>query len=121
MDEREREHVVRAWIDAVNRGDQDKADALVTDSVSVIGPRGTSSGRDVVAAWVQYTQIRMTPVTVWVDGDRVTVEAISTWQAEGGEPGERTDPETITVIFTVEDGRISSLERTDTPRRTGTG
>jgi hypothetical protein len=121
MDEKKREHVVRAWIDAVNGGDLDRADTLVTDSVSVIGPRSINSGHDVVAAWIRYTQIRMTPVATWIDDDQVTVEAISTWQVEGGEIGERTEPESITVIFTVDDGRISGIERTDTPRRTGTG
>jgi hypothetical protein len=115
------EELVRAWINAVNAGDPDQADTLVSDSVSVIGPRSTTSGRDVVAAWIQYTQIRMTPVSVWTDEDRVIVEAISTWQLDGGAPGERTPPETITIVFTVHDAEITRIERTDTPRRTGTG
>jgi hypothetical protein len=117
----DREFIVRAWISAVNAADPDQADTLVSDTVSVIGPRSATSGRDVVAAWIQYTQIRMTPVSVWTDEDRVIVEAISTWQLDGGAPGERTPPETITIVFTVNDVQITRIERTDTPRRTGTG
>jgi ketosteroid isomerase-like protein len=105
------EQIVRDWIAVVNAGDTANVDHLLTDSVSIIGPRGVARGREVVADWTRHTGIRMTIRDVSVDGDRVTVFAEGTWLVEGGAPDERTPPARITMRFTVSDGRIASIER----------
>ncbi len=102
------EQVVRAWIDAVNAGNVDEAGTFVTEDVAIVGPRGTTSGREAVADWIGHTGIQLEPVSVRADGSRVTVDAEGTWRT--GE-GERTPPATIAMAFEVEDGRIASIER----------
>jgi ketosteroid isomerase-like protein len=47
--------VVEAWIDAVNEGDVERAGTLVADDVSIIGPRGTTGGREAVRGWIGHT------------------------------------------------------------------
>lgn len=103
--------IVRAWIAEVNDGRLATAGEFVADSVEIIGPRGTTSGRDAVAGWIRHTGIRMTPVAVDVEDNRVVVDASATWRTEGGSPEERTIPATITMELTVVDGRITSIRR----------
>lgn len=103
--------IVRAWIAEVNDGRLATAGEFVADSVEIIGPRGATSGRDAVAGWIRHTGIRMTPVAVDVEDNRVVVDASATWRTEGGSPEERTIPATITMELTVVDGRITSIRR----------
>jgi len=108
---RQPELVVREWIEAANAGDVDLAGTFVTYDVSIVGPRGTTSGRDVVAGWIRHTGIRMEPFSVSVEGSRVVVEAEGTWRAGEGSTEKRTPPATITMEFVVDDGRIASIQR----------
>ena len=103
--------VVRAWIDAVNAADMESADSLVADTVSITGPRGSTTGREAVSGWVRHTQIRMTVVETRIDGDRVIAEAAATWLVDGSQTGERTLPVTIFMAFRLRDGRIVTIQQ----------
>jgi ketosteroid isomerase-like protein len=63
--------VVRDWIDAVNAADMEGADRLVADTVSIVGPRGSTSGRNAVSGWIHHTQIRMSATVIRLEGNRV--------------------------------------------------
>lgn len=110
--------VVRAWIDAVNAADMGKVDRLVADTVSIVGPRGSTTGREAVSGWVHHTQIRMTVADTWIEGDRVIARVSATCQVDGGQPGERTPPATIFMAFTVHEGRITTIQRLHSPEDT---
>lgn len=111
----ESSQVVRAWINAVNAADMEGADRLVADTVSIIGPRGSTNGREAVSGWVHHTQIRMTVVDIRIEGDRVIAGVSVTWQVDEGEAGERTPPATIFMAFTVHEGRITTIQRLHSP------
>jgi hypothetical protein len=104
---------VEAWIAAVNAGDTERAGELVTDDVAINGPRGTATGREIVAEWIRHTGIRITARDVRGDGEShcVTVEGDGTWRVEGGAPEERTTSAPISMRLKVLDGRIASIER----------
>ena len=110
--------IVQAWIDAVNAADMGKVAHLVADTVSIIGPRGSTSGRKAVAGWVHHTQIRMTVVDTRIEGDRLIAGVSATWQVDGGRPGERTPPEMMFMAFTVHEGRITAIQRLHSPEET---
>jgi hypothetical protein len=103
--------VVQEWIEAVNAGDLAHAGALVSDSVEIVGPRGSTSGRDAVSAWVRHTGIRMATGIFRAEGDRVIVDARSTWQLDGGDMDHRTPEATIVMMFLVAKGKITTIER----------
>ena len=100
--------VVRAWHDAVNRGDADGLVALSRDDIEIGGPRGTAVGSAVLRDWVGRAGIHLEPRRWFARRGNVVVEQIATWRtAEGGV----TEPATIASSFQVEEGLVSRMVR----------
>src|SRR3712207_7719526 len=52
---------VRAWHEAVNRGDVDALLALSDDEIEIGGPRGSARGSAVLRDWLERAGIRLEP------------------------------------------------------------
>ena len=100
--------VVRAWHDAVNRGDADGLVALSRDDIEIGGPRGTASGSAILRDWLDRAGIRLEPRR-WFSGSNIlVVEQAATWRTpEGG----LTDPGIIASSFQVDKGLVSRMVR----------
>ncbi len=100
---RERFEVVRAWHDAVNRGDAGALVALSDADIEVGGPRGSAHGHAVLRDWLERAGIQLEPRRWFFSPADLVVEQVVTWR---GPDGAVTDPQIIASSFTVEDGRV---------------
>jgi hypothetical protein len=105
---RDRFDVVRAWHDAVNRGDADALVALCDDDIEVGGPRGSARGHAILRDWLDRAGIQLKPQRWFASPAELVVEQVATWR---GPDGAVTDPEIIASSFTVEDGRVMRTVR----------
>jgi hypothetical protein len=100
--------VVRAWHDAVNRGDVDELVALSREDIEIGGPRGSASGSAVLRDWLDRAGIRLEPRRWFASSDLLVVEQVATWRTtEGGV----TDPVTIASAFRVENRLVRRMIR----------
>jgi hypothetical protein len=100
---RNRLEVVRAWHNAVNRGDVDALVALSDDDIEVGGPRGSARGHTILRDWLDRAGIQLAPVRWFASPAELVVEQVATWRGPEGAP---TDPQIIASAFTVENGRV---------------
>jgi len=100
---RDQVEVVRAWHEAVNRGDADTLVALSDDEIEVGGPRGSARGHAILRDWLDRTGIQLEPRRWFASPSGLVVEQFATWR---GPDGAVTDPQLIASSFTVEDGRV---------------
>ncbi len=100
--------VVRAWLDAVNRGDAEALVALSDDDIEVGGPRGSTRGHAILRDWLERAGIQLEPRRWFASPAELVVEQVATWQ---GPDGAVTDPQIIASSFTVEDGRVTRTVR----------
>jgi hypothetical protein len=107
---RDRFEIVRAWHEAVNRGDADAVVALCDDDVEVGGPRGSARGSAVLRDWLGRAGIRLEPRRWFGSPAGLVVEQVAVWR---GPDGEFTDPAMIASSFTVEEGRVKRTVRYD--------
>jgi hypothetical protein len=105
---RDRFETVRAWHDAVNRGDADWLVALSDDEIEVGGPRGTARGSAVLRDWLGRAGIRLEPRRWFASPTELVVEQVATWRSADGAV---TEPEIIASSFTVEGGRVMRTVR----------
>ena len=99
---------MRAWHEAVNRGDADALVALTDDEIEVGGPRGSARGSAVLRDWLSRTGIQLEPRRWFASPAELVVEQVATWR---GPDGAVTDPQTIASSFAVEDGRVMRTVR----------
>jgi hypothetical protein len=119
-DESAHEDVVRRWCAAVTGRDLATVRGLVTESVEFHGPRGVGSGADLVVAWVEHSGIRIKPLLLRDDGDKVVAECEATWpDADPEAAAARTPPMAMVLEFGLVDGRISFIRRFDRPSKDG--
>jgi ketosteroid isomerase-like protein len=100
---RDRLEVVRAWHDAVNRGDADALVALSADDIEVGGPRGSARGHAILRDWLERAGIQLQPRRWFASPAEVVVEQAATWR---GPDGAVTDQEIIASSFAIEGGRV---------------
>ena len=101
--------VIRAWHTALNDGDVERLVALSTDDVEVGGPRGSSSGAQVLRECVDRAGIRLEPRRVFQRGETLVVEQDAEWRAEG--TGEVTAQQIAASVVVVRYGRVASVIR----------
>ena len=100
------EDVIAAWHDAVNSGDRERAAALVTDPVTVLGPKGAGPiSPDEFAEWVVRSGIKLVPRD-WhpVDEHCMVVAQDATWP---GSP----EPARVATVFRLRDGKVAAALR----------
>ena len=105
---RDRWEVVRAWHEAVNRGDADTLVTLSDDEIEVGGPRGSARGHAILRDWLDRAGIQLEPRRWIASPAELVVEQAATWQ---GPDGAVTDPQIIASSFTVEDGKVMRTVR----------
>ena len=105
---RDRLEILRAWHEAVNRGDADALEALSDADIEVGGPRGTARGSAVLRDWLARTGIQLEPRRWFASSSELVVEQVATWQTPDGTV---TDPQTIASSFVVGDGLVRRVIR----------
>jgi SnoaL-like domain len=105
---RDRLEIVRAWHEAVNRGDADALVALSNDDIEVGGPRGSARGSAVLRDWLGRAGIRLEPRRWFASPSELVVEQVATWQSVESTV---TDPEFIASSFIVENGLVRRTVR----------
>ncbi len=103
--------IVQKWHDALNRGDVDRMVALVHQDVVVGGPRGKTSGIQVVRQWFGRANVRLVPLTYFGTGQTIVVEEKGEWIDPAN--GQVTGSQTVATLFTVEGNLITSIVRHD--------
>lgn len=101
--------VVQAWHEALNRGDLEGMAALVTDDVVLQGPRGSTSGAQVVREWFGRAHVRMIPLAYYAREQKVVVEADGEWLDPAS--GEIAGRQRVATYFIVSGERISHIIR----------
>jgi hypothetical protein len=107
---RDRLEIVRAWHEAVNRGDADAAVALSHDDIEVGGPRGSARGRALLCDWLARAGIQLEPRRWFASSTDLVVEQLAIWRSPDGT---FTDPQTIATLFSVESGLVTRTVRFD--------
>jgi hypothetical protein len=101
--------IVRAWHEALNRGDADAIVALSHEDIEVGGPRGTGHGSALLRDWVARAGIQLEPLRWFPRGGDVVVEERARWQSP--DSGKLGEPITLASAFHVADGRVRSVIR----------
>lgn len=103
--------VVLAWLAAVNAADVEAALAHTTPDVVIVGPRGTSRGREVLRAWLGHAGATFATRAAYARGDAVVVAQHGTWRdpATGAVRGEAA----VATRFRIADGQVAELQRYD--------
>jgi ketosteroid isomerase-like protein len=108
--------VLAVWHAAVNAGDVEAAVACCDEQVAVRGPRGVGHGHDLVRGWLVRSGIRLEPEEDLVERDgRFVVRESARWTAASAPAGAPTEPTTTWCVFTVADGKVTSIARFETP------
>ncbi len=105
---RDRFEVVRAWHEAVNRGNADALVALCHNDIEVGGPRGSARGSTVLRDWLGRAGIQLEPRRWFASPGELVVEQVASWR---GPDGAVTNPEIVAASFRVEDGQVSRTIR----------
>jgi ketosteroid isomerase-like protein len=108
MVERSEVEIVTAWLAAVNAGDADAALALTSADVTIVGPRGTSRGHDVLRAWLGNAGATFATRAAYARATAVVVTQHGVWRDEAGAVRGEAD---VATRFRVEEGRVAELAR----------
>lgn len=111
MTSRPAANVVHDWLAAVNAGDADAALALTSPEVTIIGPRGTARGHEVLRAWLGHASATFFTRSTYALGDNVVVAQHGVWR--DAVTGAFVDEAEVATRFRVEAGHIGELERYD--------
>ncbi|MGH3332404.1 MAG: nuclear transport factor 2 family protein [Nocardioidaceae bacterium] len=103
------------WHEAVNAGDVEAAVACCAEDVAVQGPRGVGHGHDLVRGWLTRSGIRLEPQEELVEGDgRFVVREVARWTTANAPGGAPLEPTETWCMFTVADGKVTSIARFET-------
>ena len=100
--------VVSAFHTHLNARAVDDLLKLAVDDVKVGGPRGTGTGRALLAEWVNRASITLTPQRWFRSDDTVVVEQRATWHNDAGE---ENGSQVVATVFGFTDGKIASIAR----------
>lgn len=100
-------NVVNLFHEYLNAGKIDSVLELVTDHVTIGGPRGQGvSGKHVVEEWFGRAQITMKPLRWFAREDIIIVEQDATWHTENN-----PEPVRVATVFTITNNLISGIVR----------
>ncbi|MGH3906692.1 MAG: nuclear transport factor 2 family protein [Pseudonocardiaceae bacterium] len=103
--------VVEEWLDAVNRGDGQRAEDLSTEDVEIVGPRGSVRGRQVLSEWMTRAGFSAEALRWFCGADGgVVVEQNARWT---GETGAERGRAVVASQFIVEGARVARYARHD--------
>lgn len=102
---------VQAWHHALNNGDLERLVSLVASDVKIGGPRGTTSGAEVVRDWFGRANVHFIPLQWFARENTVVAEQRGEWLDETGAV---TGTAIVATLFTVAGDVISEIHRFDT-------
>jgi ketosteroid isomerase-like protein len=102
-------NIVHKWPTALNNGDADQLVALAHQDVEVGGPRGTTSGRQVIGEWFGRANVRLNPRRFYNRKGTVVVEELGEWLSP--DTGQVIDSQDVATLFIISDGLISRIMR----------
>ena len=103
--------IVHAWLAAVNAGDADAALAVTSPEVSIVGPRGTARGHEVLRAWLGHAGATFATRAVYASGGHVVVAQHGVWR--DAETGAVKGQAEVATRFRVCGGKVAEMERHD--------
>ena len=104
------------WHAAVNAGDIEGAVACCDKNVAVASPRGAGHGHDLMSGWLTRSGIRLEPQEDLVETDgRFVVREVARWTTANAPDGAPLEPTETWCVFTVADGKLTSVARFETP------
>jgi ketosteroid isomerase-like protein len=101
--------IVHQWHTALNNGDINQLVALVHQDVEVGGPRGTTSGAEVVREWFGRANVHLNPKGFFNRKNIVVVEELGEWLSP--DTGQVIDSQVVATLFVVNDGLIARIMR----------
>lgn len=102
---------VRAWHEALNGGETERLLTLSHPEIEIGGPRGAGKGSVLLLAWVERANVTLQPLRYFEGDETVVAEEAAEWSFPGtDEPRSRS---TVTSVFTVADGVVTSVIRHD--------
>jgi hypothetical protein len=104
--------IVQQWHTALDRAEVEQLMTLVHPQVEIGGPRGMTSGAEVVRAWVGRANVRLLPQRWFARDHRVVVEEFGEWLSP--DTGEVTGSQLVASAFRVDGGLITRIVRHDT-------
>jgi hypothetical protein len=104
-------HIVQDWHTALNSGDTERLVALVHPDVEVGGPRGRTSGAQVMREWTGRANVQLHPLRYFQRGQTVVVEEQGEWLAP--ETGQVVGNQVVATVFTVSSALITRVVRHD--------
>jgi len=102
---------VALWLAAVNAGDAEAALARTAPGVTIVGPRGTSRGHEVLRAWMGHAGAAFDTRATFAGGDAVVVAQHGVWRDL--QTGAVTGEADVATRFRVEAGQVAELQRYD--------
>jgi ketosteroid isomerase-like protein len=107
--------VLEQWHDAVNAGDVAAALTWCAEDVAVQGPRGVGHGLELMRGWLTRSGIRLEPQEPLTESDgRFVVREVARWTTANAPDGAPLEPTETWCVFTVADGKLSSVARFET-------
>jgi len=104
--------VVRAWHDALNRGEIDFLASLLHDDVEFGGPRGSGHGAEKVRDWARRAGITLEPLRWFQRDEDVVVAQQARWRDP--ETGVLGSPIDAASTFRIRDGLVQRVVRYET-------
>jgi hypothetical protein len=103
--------IVLAWQQASNEADRARLLALSAEDLAIVGPRGTTRGREEVFTWLDRAGLQFRTVRLFARDERVVVAQVGRWRDPA--TGVLGDERPLATCFTVVDGRVAALARRD--------
>jgi len=101
--------VVEAWQDAANRRDVNRLLELSDQHIEILGPYGTSRGRDILRDWLGRAGLSLQTLRAFVRGETVVLAQHGVWRAQ--DTGEATGEAYIATRYHVNEGRVDHIHR----------
>jgi hypothetical protein len=103
--------VALGWVQAVNTKQIDRLMALSSDTIEIVGPRGSVVGLDVLREWMERAGLTFQNKRIFVENNAVVIEQHGIWRSS--ETGDVVGEAGVTSLFKVQDGRVSYYQRFD--------
>lgn len=103
--------IVHEWLAAVNAGNVEGVLARTAPDVTIVGPRGTARGHDVLRAWMGHAGATFDTRETYAARDVVVVAQHGVWRdaATGAVRGQAD----VATRFVIADGRVAEMQRYD--------
>ena len=102
---------VLAWVDAVNANEVETAIAKAAPDVAIVGPRGTSHGREVLRTWLEHAGAKFFTRAAYAGGDSAVLAQHGVWRdaSSGAVRGEAD----VATRFRLAAGLVTEIQRYD--------